>query len=142
MATHSSIPAWRIQWAQGPGRLQSMGSKNESRHKGQTHAQTLYTTETYLTKSTAIFVLLTFATLISISILCFFWFSPWKTSPTYSYAFYNLVPTKQHLPFKILTFFFPPFTHFCNYTQISVAWMGVSRTCCSPSLEIPKGLFN
>ena len=25
MATHSSIPAWRIPWAEKPGRLQSMG---------------------------------------------------------------------------------------------------------------------
>ena len=27
MATHSSILAWRIAWAEEPGRLQSMGSK-------------------------------------------------------------------------------------------------------------------
>ena len=27
MATHSSILAWRIQWTEGPGRLQSMGSQ-------------------------------------------------------------------------------------------------------------------
>ena len=26
MATHSSIPAWRIPWTEKPGRLQSMGS--------------------------------------------------------------------------------------------------------------------
>ena len=25
MATHSSIPAWRISWTEGPGGLQSMG---------------------------------------------------------------------------------------------------------------------
>ena len=25
MATHSSIPAWRIPWTAGPGGLQSMG---------------------------------------------------------------------------------------------------------------------
>ena len=25
MAMHSSIPAWRIQWIEEPGRLQSMG---------------------------------------------------------------------------------------------------------------------
>ena len=25
MATHSSIPAWRIPWIEEPGRLQSMG---------------------------------------------------------------------------------------------------------------------
>ena len=25
MATHSSIPAWRIPWTEEPGRLQSMG---------------------------------------------------------------------------------------------------------------------
>ena len=27
MATHSSIPAWRIPWTEGPGGLQSMGSQ-------------------------------------------------------------------------------------------------------------------
>ena len=27
MATHSSILAWRIQWVEEPGRLQSMGSQ-------------------------------------------------------------------------------------------------------------------
>ena len=27
MATHSSIFAWRIPWAEEPGRLQSMGSQ-------------------------------------------------------------------------------------------------------------------
>ena len=27
MATHSSIPAWKIPWMEEPGRLQSMGSK-------------------------------------------------------------------------------------------------------------------
>ena len=27
MATHSSAPAWRIQWAEESGRLQSMGSQ-------------------------------------------------------------------------------------------------------------------
>ena len=27
MANHSSILAWRIPWAEGPGRLQSMGSQ-------------------------------------------------------------------------------------------------------------------
>ena len=26
MATHSSVPAWRIPWTEKPGRLQSMGS--------------------------------------------------------------------------------------------------------------------
>ena len=26
MAIHSSIPAWRIPWTEGPGRQQSMGS--------------------------------------------------------------------------------------------------------------------
>ena len=31
MATHSSIPAWRIPWTEEPGGLQSMGSQ-ESRH--------------------------------------------------------------------------------------------------------------
>ena len=27
MATHSSIPAWRIPWTEEPGKLQSMGSQ-------------------------------------------------------------------------------------------------------------------
>ena len=27
MATHSSIPAWKIPWTEEPGRLQSMGSQ-------------------------------------------------------------------------------------------------------------------
>ena len=27
MATHSSIPAWRIPWIEEPGRLQAMGSQ-------------------------------------------------------------------------------------------------------------------
>ena len=27
MATHFSIPAWKIPWTEGPGRLQSMGSQ-------------------------------------------------------------------------------------------------------------------
>ena len=30
MATHSSIPAWRIPWTGEPGRLQSTGSQKES----------------------------------------------------------------------------------------------------------------
>ena len=31
MATHSSIPAWRIPWTEDPGGLQSMGSQNWTR---------------------------------------------------------------------------------------------------------------
>ena len=27
MATHASIPAWRIPWTEDPGRLQSIGSQ-------------------------------------------------------------------------------------------------------------------
>ena len=30
MATHSSIPAWRILWTEEPGGLQSMGSQNQT----------------------------------------------------------------------------------------------------------------
>ena len=30
MATHSSILAWRIQWTEEPGGLQSMGSKSQT----------------------------------------------------------------------------------------------------------------
>ena len=29
MATHSSILAWEIRWAEEPGRLQAMGSQKE-----------------------------------------------------------------------------------------------------------------
>ena len=29
MATHSSIPAWRIPWTEEPGGLQSMGSQSQ-----------------------------------------------------------------------------------------------------------------
>ena len=29
LATHSSILAWKIQWMEEPGRLQSMGSQNK-----------------------------------------------------------------------------------------------------------------
>ena len=31
MATHSSIPAWRIPWTEELGRLQSMGSQSQTR---------------------------------------------------------------------------------------------------------------
>ena len=30
MATHSSIPAWEIAWAEEPGRLQPMGSQSKT----------------------------------------------------------------------------------------------------------------
>ena len=30
VATHSSIPAWRIPWTEEPGRLQSIGSQRVS----------------------------------------------------------------------------------------------------------------
>ena len=36
MATHSSILVWRIQWAEEPGRLQSMGLQRVG-HNGATH---------------------------------------------------------------------------------------------------------
>ena len=31
MATHSSVPAWRIAWTEEPGGLQSMGSQGQTR---------------------------------------------------------------------------------------------------------------
>ena len=31
MATHSSMPAWRIPWTEEPGGLQAMGSQNQTR---------------------------------------------------------------------------------------------------------------
>ena len=39
MATHSSIPAWRIPWTEEPGGLQPMGSQRVG-HDG-VHAHTL-----------------------------------------------------------------------------------------------------
>ena len=38
MATHSSTPAWRIPWTEEPGRLQSMGSLNQTRQSDFTFA--------------------------------------------------------------------------------------------------------
>ena len=35
MATHSSMPAWRIPWTEEPGRLQSMGHRKVE-HNGTT----------------------------------------------------------------------------------------------------------
>ena len=34
MATHSSTLAWKIPWAEEPGRLQSMGSQSRTRLSG------------------------------------------------------------------------------------------------------------
>ena len=34
MVTHSSILAWRIQWTEEPGGLQSKGSQSQTRLKG------------------------------------------------------------------------------------------------------------
>ena len=34
MASHSSIPAWNIQWTEEPAGLQSMGSQSRTRLKG------------------------------------------------------------------------------------------------------------
>ena len=33
MATHSSIPAWRIPWTEEPGRLQSIGLQSQTQLK-------------------------------------------------------------------------------------------------------------
>ena len=30
MATHSSIPTWKIPWTEEPGKLQSMGSQSDT----------------------------------------------------------------------------------------------------------------
>ena len=35
MATHSSIPAWRIPWTEEPGELQSMGSQSQTQLSNQ-----------------------------------------------------------------------------------------------------------
>ena len=40
MATHSSIPAWKITWTEEPGGLQSMGRK-ESDTTEETHTHSL-----------------------------------------------------------------------------------------------------
>ena len=45
MATHSSIPAWRIPWTEEPGGLQSVGSQRVGHDGATEHALTL----TYLT---------------------------------------------------------------------------------------------
>ena len=39
MATHSSIPAWRIPWTEEPGGLQSMGSQRVGRDLETKHHQ-------------------------------------------------------------------------------------------------------
>ena len=39
MATHSSIPAWRIPWTEEPDRLQSMGSERVKRDLTRTYAR-------------------------------------------------------------------------------------------------------
>ena len=40
MAPHSSIRAWEIPRAEGPGRLQSMGLQRDTTEQAGTHAQT------------------------------------------------------------------------------------------------------
>ena len=39
MATHSSVPAWRIPWTEEPGRLQSMGSQRVEHNWKDLHTQ-------------------------------------------------------------------------------------------------------
>ena len=39
MATHSSIPAWKIPWAEDPGGLQSMGLQESETSYGLNHGQ-------------------------------------------------------------------------------------------------------
>ena len=38
MAAHSSILPWKISWMEKPGRLQSMGSQNQTRLSDFTHS--------------------------------------------------------------------------------------------------------
>ena len=38
MVTHSSIPAWRIPWAEEPGGLQSLGSQRDGHTEETPHA--------------------------------------------------------------------------------------------------------
>ena len=47
MATHSSIPAWRIPWTEEPGGLQSMGSQTVRLNGSNLHARTMYTTRLF-----------------------------------------------------------------------------------------------
>ena len=42
MATHFSILAWRIPWAEEPGRLQSMGGKESDRIEATEQAYMIY----------------------------------------------------------------------------------------------------
>ena len=44
MATHSSIPAWRIQWTEEPGGLQSMGSQRVGHELNNHHPLAIYFT--------------------------------------------------------------------------------------------------
>ena len=39
MATHSSILAWRTQWTEGPGEIQSVGLKESDMSEATEHAQ-------------------------------------------------------------------------------------------------------
>ena len=48
MATHSSILAWRIPWAEEPGRLQSLGSQRVG-HDWATNTNTVLLTMLYIT---------------------------------------------------------------------------------------------
>ena len=41
MATHSSIPAWRIPWTEDPGGLKFMGSQGVRHDRATEHAYTL-----------------------------------------------------------------------------------------------------
>ena len=56
MAAHSSIPAWRIPWAQEPGGLQSMGRKESdpSTCTSQGSATTTFKASIYLTETVSI----------------------------------------------------------------------------------------
>ena len=42
LATHSSIPAWRIPWTEDPGGLQSMGLQSRTRLSNQEKQQNFF----------------------------------------------------------------------------------------------------
>jgi len=46
MATHASIPAWKIPWIEKPGRIQSMGPQSQTQLTEYAHTHTYTHTHT------------------------------------------------------------------------------------------------
>ena len=55
MATHSSVLAWRIPWAEEPDWLQSMGSQSVGHEATYTHTHTHTHTQEYIEVQGSIF---------------------------------------------------------------------------------------